>query len=378
QVTRKSDGQVFAARILSKIDESGANRDIRQEIAILKKIRHPGLISMLALYESDSEWYIVTEIARGGELFDWVRERGPFSERGAAEIMRQLLRAVAYLHGKGIVHRDLKPENILIMRSFEEMERMQAETAAADQAKRSSPVIPSRSSSASFGATLVSLPPTPPPEIEPSAFRDDLVRVCISDFGLATEVRHDRQLTHPCGSAAYIAPEALKDVGYGRPADVWALGVIAYVLLCGYQPFWSESQYALFVQVIQGRYEFDERDWSGISDRARAFVSRILVTNPVKRPTAADLLNDPWILETLQPIPTSTTPTPTIRFAPAPEADAEHLEPPPMRGRVRSLKAAFMKFFDPVTAAAAAANTSGVARNATSPPVASGGGVRGG
>ncbi|KAI8853162.1 kinase-like domain-containing protein [Chytridium lagenaria] len=216
RVVRRSDGAVFAVRILDKqADGDGSLKDIQQEISILNRIQHVGIITLVALYESPHEWFIITELAEGGELFDRIREKGPLSERSAALIMRQLLHAIAHLHSEGkrpppltflrVVHRDLKPENIF---------------------------------------------------------------------------------------AAYLSPEALKEGGYGRPADVWALG-------CGYQPFWSERQYDIFIMVMNGRYEFDEQDWSSVSLKAKAFVSRMLTVNPAKRPTAQDMLQDPWLMEAL-------------------------------------------------------------------------------
>ncbi|KAJ3217855.1 calcium calmodulin-dependent protein kinase type 1G [Dinochytrium kinnereticum] len=270
RVIRRADGCVFAARILGKHDTKGTERDIRSEITILKRIQHPGIIGLVGLYESVDDWYIVTEIAEGGELFHRIREQGHFSERSAALIMKQLLNAVAYIHGEGIVHRDLKPENILLMKN------------------------------------------------------EDDPRVAITDFGLATEVRTDNSLTHPCGSAAYISPESLKDCGYGRPADVWSLGVIAYILLCGYQPFWSERQYDLFVMVMNGDYEFDDEGWASISNKAKAFVARMLTVNPERRPTAKEMLQDPWLMDAFSNKYQKTGVS-----------------------RTRSLKAAFMKFFDP-------------------------------
>ncbi|KAJ3106388.1 hypothetical protein HDU97_006373 [Phlyctochytrium planicorne] len=182
---RRSDGEDVAVRIIDKYDENGAELAIWEEMTVLRRIKHPRIVQTFAIYESDRQWIHVMQLGRGGDLFERIRRQGHFTEAGAAMIVRQLLEGVAYLHSQGIVHRDIKPENIILTTEDE-------------------------------GNT----------------------QVVIIDYGLATIVNNDRALTRACGSAAYAAPEALKEYGYGRPVDIWALGVVTYILLVSLFKIW--------------------------------------------------------------------------------------------------------------------------------------------
>jgi calcium/calmodulin-dependent protein kinase I len=178
----------------------------------------------------------------GGELFDRIVEKGSYSERDASDLIRQVIEAVSYLHALGIVHRDLKPENLLYM------------------------------------------------------CPDDDARIMLSDFGLSKMLYNDTaMLQTACGTPGYVAPEILLQQPYGKAVDVWSIGVIAYILLCGYPPFYDENDANLFEQIKKAEYEFDAPYWDEISDSAKDFISHLMEKSPIKRYTCEECLDHPWI-----------------------------------------------------------------------------------
>lgn len=215
---------------------------INNEINVLRKIKHPNIIELLEFYDNQSHIYLVMELVTGGELFDRIVEKGSYSERDASELSCQILEAVQYLHSLGIVHRDLKPENLLYM----------------------SP--------------------------------DDDARIMLSDFGLSKMLYSDTaMLQTACGTPGYVAPEILLQQPYGKAVDVWSIGVIAYILLCGYPPFYDESDANLFEQIKKAEYEFDSPYWDEISDSAKDFIKHLMEKSPLKRFTCLQALDHPWI-----------------------------------------------------------------------------------
>ncbi|KAJ3094193.1 hypothetical protein HDU97_008392 [Phlyctochytrium planicorne] len=244
EATRISDGKVFAVKIIDRTALKGKETAIRGEIAVLRNMNHPNIIGLKDFIESDKELYIITDIATGGELFDKIIELGSYTEKDAAKIVTQLLNALAYIHDMDIVHRDLKPENLLLLDKTED-----------------SPIM-------------------------------------LTDFGLSKVAVADDFLQTACGTPGYVAPEVLRKSGHGKPVDVWGLGVITYVLLCGYTPFWGETQPELLQAILDGQYEFDDDPWSQISSEAKDFIAKILVLNPSKRPTVRELLQHPWLKTT--------------------------------------------------------------------------------
>lgn len=226
------------AKLQSKEDIEGLDMEIR----ILKEIDFHGIIKLYDVYETPKEWYLVTELARGGELFDRIVEKtknGAYSEKEAALIVMQIAESLKYCHDKNIVHRDLKPENLLLDGPTED------------------------------------------------------AQVKLADFGFAAYC--EKPLADGCGTLVYVAPEVLRGDPYQTSPDMWSLGVITYILLCGYPPFFHTSQEELSKKIVRGRYKFRPEDWDKISDEAKDFVRGLLKRHPENRMNSDDVLNHPWI-----------------------------------------------------------------------------------
>ncbi|KAA8896120.1 ca/CaM-dependent kinase-1 [Sphaerosporella brunnea] len=215
---------------------------VHDELKLLEQLHHPHIVAFHDWFESRDKYYIVTQLATGGELFDRICEYGKFTEKDASKIIRQVLDAVCYLHDNNIVHRDLKPENLLYL------------TSDAD-------------------SSLV-----------------------LADFGIAKHLdSSDSMLNTMAGSFGYAAPEVMLKKGHGKAVDMWSLGVITYTLLCGYSPFRSESLPDLIEECSNGRVIFHERYWKEVSKDAKRFIGDLLQPNPEDRPTSKEALNHRWL-----------------------------------------------------------------------------------
>lgn len=217
---------------------------VRNEIAVLKKVSmgHQNILTLVDYFETMNNLYLVTDLALGGELFDRICRKGSYYESDAADLIRAVLSAVAYLHDHGIVHRDLKPENLLFR--------------------------------------------TP----------EDNADLLIADFGLSRIMDEERfhVLTTTCGTPGYMAPEIFKKTGHGKPVDLWALGVITYFLLCGYTPFDRDSDFEEMQAILNADYSFTPLEyWRGVSDSAKDFIRRCLTVDPAKRMTAHEGCSTP-------------------------------------------------------------------------------------
>ncbi|XP_025885407.1 CDPK-related protein kinase isoform X2 [Solanum lycopersicum] len=219
-----------------------AIEDVRREVKILRALTgHSNLVKFYDSYEDHTNVYIVMELCEGGELLDRILSRGgKYSEDDAKTVMIQILKVVAFCHLQGVVHRDLKPENFLFT-SKEENAQLKA-----------------------------------------------------IDFGLSDFVKPDERLNDIVGSAYYVAPEVLHR-SYSTEADVWSIGVIAYILLCGSRPFWARTESGIFRSVLKADPSFEEQPWPTLSSEAKDFVKRLLNKDPRKRMTAAQALGHPWI-----------------------------------------------------------------------------------
>ncbi|PIA60080.1 hypothetical protein AQUCO_00400752v1 [Aquilegia coerulea] len=237
-------GREVAVKVIlkSSMTTTIAMEDVKREVKILHALTgHKNLVQFYDSFEDDDNIYIVMELCRGGELLDRILSRGGiYSEKDAKAVMVQILSFAAYCHLQGVVHRDLKPENFLFSTEEEE-------------------------------SSLKAI-----------------------DFGLSDFVRPDERLTDIVGSAYYVAPEVLHR-SYGTEADMWSIGVIAYILLCGSRPFWARSESAVFRAVIKAEPNFQEEPWPSLPSDAVDFVKRLLNKDYRKRLTAAQALSHPWL-----------------------------------------------------------------------------------
>ncbi|CAH8501523.1 unnamed protein product [Heterobilharzia americana] len=233
----------------SKEVEKKIKKLMYREASIMRTLDHPNLVKLYDLIDENNEIYLVMELAEGGELFDRIIKRGKFYERDAAVIISQILSGIQYMHTIGYVHRDIKPENIL----FEKL--------------------------------------------------TDNSKLLITDFGLSREIQ-PKMMTN-CGTVDYSAPELLKSKltksGYGPEVDNWSIGVVSYILLCGYPPFYSVNQddNETKQQIMSGNYDFHHPHWDHISKSAKNFIASLLKVDPEERATLEQSLDHPWIrLET--------------------------------------------------------------------------------
>ncbi|XXG61062.1 hypothetical protein AAC387_Pa04g2810 [Persea americana] len=241
---REFKGKQVAVKVISKakMTTAIAIEDVRREVKILRALTgHNNLVQFYDAYEDHNDVYIVMELCEGGELLDRILSRGgKYSEDDAKAVMVQILNVVAFCHLQGVVHRDLKPENFLY------------------------------------------------------TSKDENSQLKAIDFGLSDFVRPDERLNDIVGSAYYVAPEVLHR-SYSSEADVWSVGVIAYILLCGSRPFWAGTESGIFRAVLKADPSFDEPPWPSVSVEAKDFVKRLLIKDPRKRMTAVQALCHPWI-----------------------------------------------------------------------------------
>ncbi|KAG8079707.1 hypothetical protein GUJ93_ZPchr0007g3225 [Zizania palustris] len=237
-------GEAVAVKVIpkAKMTTSIAIEDVRREVKILKALAgHKNLVQFYDAYEDNDNVYIVMELCEGGELLDRILSRGgKYSEDDAKAVLVQILNVVSFCHIQGVVHRDLKPENFLF------------------------------------------------------TSKDENSQLKAIDFGLSDFVKPDERLNDIVGSAYYVAPEVLHRC-YSTEADVWSIGVIAYILLCGSRPFWARTESGIFRSVLKADPSYNEAPWPSLTPEAMDFVKRLLCKDPRRRMTAAQALSHPWI-----------------------------------------------------------------------------------
>ncbi|XP_053478073.1 serine/threonine-protein kinase DCLK2 isoform X3 [Ictalurus furcatus] len=244
ECVERSTGKEFALKIIDKNKCRGKEHLIESEVAVLRRVKHPNIIMLMEEVDTPSELYLVMELVKGGDLFEAITSSTKYTEKDASAMVYNLAAALKYLHKMNIVHRDIKPENLLVCE-----------------------------------------------------YPDGTKSLKLGDFGLATVV--EGPLYTVCGTPTYVAPEIIAESGYGIKVDIWAAGVITYILLCGFPPFRSENnvQEELFEQILQGHVDFPSPYWDNITDSAKELIGQMLQVNPEMRYTAEDILCHPWVTD---------------------------------------------------------------------------------
>ncbi|OWF49833.1 calcium/calmodulin-dependent protein kinase type IV-like isoform X2 [Mizuhopecten yessoensis] len=233
-------GEAWAVKTVNKRAQKHCRGEVVKEIGLLLRLSHPNLIRLKEVFETPTKLQLVLALAKGGELFDSIETRGTYTEKEAAHIMRDILEAVQYMHKNGVTHRNIKPENLLL----EDLK--------------------------------------------------DIPKIKLTDFGLAVIQEKDVQMNMVCSSPDYSAPEMLHGIPYTEAVDLWSCGVIAFVLLAGYEPF-LDLNGETYKRVMKVDYTFDERACPEISENAKDFIRKMLQKDPKKRMSAAAALNHPWV-----------------------------------------------------------------------------------
>jgi len=242
---QRHTGLEFAAKIINTKKLSARDfQKLEREARICRKMQHPNIVRLHDNIQEESFHFLVFDLVTGGELFEDIVAREFYSEADASHCIQQILESVNHCHSNGVVHRDLKPENLLL-------------------------------ASKSKGAA-----------------------VKLADFGLAIEVQGDQQAWFGfAGTPGYLSPEVLKKEPYGKPVDIWACGVILYIILVGYPPFWDEDQQKLYAQIRAGAYDFPSPEWDTVTPEAKNLINQMLTVNPAKRIRAEEALKHPWICQ---------------------------------------------------------------------------------
>ncbi len=251
ECVHRATGRRYAVKSIHKKVSGIGSTGLTREITLLQEMKHRGFVQLVDVHEDEDYVHLVTDLCRGGELFDRIMQKGSnrdngspcFTEAEAARIMYQILHAVAYMHEMDVVHRDIKPENILFETTDE----------------------------------------------------DSLIRII--DFGLSRKhYACEPPMNNVVGTPYYIAPEVLRR-SYTKSSDLWSVGVIAYILMCGYPPFNGEDNNAVYDAVRRGRLCFPSAEWFGTSKESRHFIRCLLQKDPRKRVSALQALNHPWIVK---------------------------------------------------------------------------------
>nr|XP_061795951.1 serine/threonine-protein kinase 33-like [Nerophis lumbriciformis] len=230
--------------------EPGSNKIkmLEQEIKILKQVDHPHILRLEEIYETAQMTYLITELCVGGELKQVLKQKRFFPEEEARHIIGCLADAITYLHKKKIMHRDLKLENILVKNSLDDY--------------------------------------------------NGKLDIKVADFGLSVKtygVGSESILSDVCGTPIYMAPEMMSQRGYTHWCDMWSVGVIMYILLCGEPPFVSKSKENRLKEIRTIGVQFSSPIWDTVSDAAKTVVTCLLKENPAYRMSANQLRDNPWI-----------------------------------------------------------------------------------
>jgi calcium/calmodulin-dependent protein kinase I len=242
EVTHKKEKTSWALKELAK--DSYDLYLLEREILIMKDLSHPGLIGLKEAFMGDKVIYLVLELVRGGELFDRIIANEFFREKDASFVSKQLLEALSYMHDRGCAHRDIKAENVLLV----------------------------------------------------SADKHDY-HVKLADFGLANALGEATKFQSCVGTTDYMAPEMLESIRYGFGVDIWSAGVLTYIMLCGYPPFYGQTENDRVEKILSGKYDFEDAVWESVTSSAKNFIAHMLVQQPTARYSAKQALAHPWITQ---------------------------------------------------------------------------------
>ncbi|KAM9049387.1 serine/threonine-protein kinase DCLK1 isoform X2 [Balaenoptera ricei] len=242
ECVERSTAREYALKIIKKSKCRGKEHMIQNEVSILRRVKHPNIVLLIEEMDVPTELYLVMELVKGGDLFDAITSTNKYTERDASGMLYNLASAIKYLHSANIVHRDIKPENLLVYEH-----------------------------------------------------QDGSKSLKLGDFGLATIV--DGPLYTVCGTPTYVAPEIIAETGYGLKVDIWAAGVITYILLCGFPPFRGsgDDQEVLFDQILMGQVDFPSPYWDNVSDSAKELITMMLLVDVDQRFSAVQVLEHPWV-----------------------------------------------------------------------------------
>ncbi|XVE81146.1 hypothetical protein DITRI_Ditri15bG0039200 [Diplodiscus trichospermus] len=236
-------GEAFACKKISKakLRTEIDIEDVRREVEIMRHLpKHPNIVAFREAFEDKEAVYLVMELCHGGELFDRIVAKGHYTERAAATVIKTILEIVKVCHEHGVIHRDLKPENFLL-------------------------------ADASENAPIKAI-----------------------DFGLSIFYQPGERFSDFVGSPYYMAPEVLRR-NYSKEIDIWSIGVILYILLCGVPPFWADTEQGIAHAIVKGNIDFERDPWPKVSDAAKDLVKSMLDPNPYSRMTVQEVLELPWI-----------------------------------------------------------------------------------
>lgn len=243
EARNRVNGEKVAVKFIEKkfVDQEELKL-LQREIDIMARVQHHNVLRLYEIFDTDQKLSLVMELVNGGELFYKIVDKGAYTELEARDIIRQLVEGVDYLHNQGIAHRDLKPENLLCCES------------------------------------------------------EDGMIIKIADFGLSKAFSGESALETSCGTPDYAAPEVLRmDGAYDSSVDLWSIGVITYVLLCGFPPFYGKSQAQLFEKILNADFDFPEPEWTQISAEAKDFINHLLVLDVKQRYNTKQCLDHPWL-----------------------------------------------------------------------------------
>eukprot|EP00049_Salpingoeca_infusionum_P018125 m.355872 g.355872 ORF g.355872 m.355872 type:complete len:467 (-) comp17368_c0_seq1:295-1695(-) len=237
-------GEVCAVKVIPvKTLKQSEISKIEREIRICSALRHDNIVQLRKAYRDDSTFYLVFEYISGGELFDEIVTRKSYNEKDASTCLHQILSGLDNCHQRKIIHRDLKPENLLL------------------------------------------------------ASRERDAPVKLTDFGLAVIMDAGPKYFGFAGTPGYLSPEVIRRTPYDEKVDVWACGVILYILLVGYPPFWEEDQTKLYEQIKACNYDFPSPEWDTVTESAKELITLMLDPNPAKRPSVRQCLQHPWLAQ---------------------------------------------------------------------------------